>query len=202
MRVHLSIKRDKLPCANTYQNVCDQIDLAALNSRLADFFALPLIEQPVEAEASVATTVVVESTELKSAEIESGSAQPAPAVPSEMAAPAPHQWVLDGKTLCGSHRLGQGKQAQSTLALYDLESRHVVAQRPLAGKGHERATALALVQELDLHGILLSADALHTQPAWCHCVRRQGGDYLLIAKANQRTLYADIAYLFSEQPRP
>jgi predicted transposase YbfD/YdcC len=58
----------------------------------------------------------------------------------------------------------------------------VVAQRPLAGKGHERATALALVQELDLHGILLSADALHTHPAWCHCVRRQGGDYLLIAK--------------------
>lgn len=202
VRVHLSIKRDKLPCANTYQNVCDQIDLAALNSRLADFFALPLVEQPVEAEASVATTAVAESTELKTAEIESGSAQPAPAAPSEMAAPVPHQWVLDGKTLCGSHRLGQGKQAQSTLALYDLESRHVVAQRPLAGKGHERATALALVQELDLHGVLLSADALHTQPAWCHCVRRQGGDYLLIAKANQRTLYADIAYLFSEQPRP
>lgn len=58
------------------------------------------------------------------------------------------------------------------------------------------------MQELDLHDILLSADALHTQPAWCRCVRRQGGDYLLIAKADQRTLHPDIACLFSEQARP
>ena len=78
----------------------------------------------------------------------------------------------------------------------------MVAQRELAGKGHERTTALALVQELDLRGVLLSADALHTQPAWCQQVRRQGGDYLLIVKANQRLLRSDIALLFSEQPRP
>lgn len=78
----------------------------------------------------------------------------------------------------------------------------MVAQGALAGKGHKRATALTLVQELDVHGILLSADALHTQPVWCHCVRRQGGASLLIAKANQRTLHADIACLFSEHLRP
>ncbi|KKK50457.1 hypothetical protein LCGC14_3124830, partial [marine sediment metagenome] len=74
-------------------------------------------------------------------------------------------------------------------------------QQP-GGKGHERTTALALVQELDLTGILLSADALHTQPAWCRAVRRQGGDYLLNVKANQRLLRTDIALLFSEEPRP
>jgi hypothetical protein len=33
-------------------------------------------------------------------------------------------------------------------------------------------------------------------------VRRQGGASLLIAKANQRTLHADIACLFSEHLRP
>jgi hypothetical protein len=32
-------------------------------------------------------------------------------------------------------------------------------------------------------------------------VRRQGGDYLLIVKANQRLLRSDIALLFSEAPR-
>ena len=95
-----------------------------------------------------------------------------------------------------------GKQAQSVLSLYDVQSQHVVAQRELAGKGHERSTALALVQELDLTGVLLSADALHTQPAWCHSVRRQGGDYLLIVKANQRLLRSDIALLFSQEARP
>lgn len=69
------------------------------------------------------------------------------------------------------------------LTLYDVTSQYVVTQRQLAGKGHERTTALALVQELDLSGVLLSADALHTQPAWCTSVRRQGGEYLLIVKA-------------------
>lgn len=48
----------------------------------------------------------------------------------------------------------------------------------------------------------MSADALHTQKAWCQSVRDQGGDYLLIAKANQRLLRTDIALLFSEEPRP
>lgn len=172
VRAHLPLKRDSLPCGNTYQNVCDHIDLNELNQRLADFFA------PVKVEETV------------------------PAGTADAPGQTLHHWVLDGKTLCGSHRPAHGQQAQSVLTLYDLENQRVVAQRELAGKGHERTTALALVQELDLTGILLSADALHTQPAWCRAVRRQGGDYLLNVKANQRLLRTDIALLFSEEPRP
>jgi predicted transposase YbfD/YdcC len=167
----LCLARTTLPCGNTYQNVCDHIDLDELNQRLADFFA-PAVKEQV-ADESAAGVV-----------------------------PRLRQWVLDGKSLRGSHRPAHGQQAQSVLSLYDVQSQHVVAQRELAGKGHERTTALALVQELDLRGVLLSADALHTQPAWCQQVRRQGGDYLLIVKANQRLLRSDIALLFSEQPRP
>src|SRR4249919_654690 len=114
-----------------------------------------------------------------------------PVEPKAAAKPL-RQWVLDGKSLRGSHRPAHAQQAQSVLSLYDVRNQHVVAQRELAGKGHERTTALALVQELDLTGVLLSADALHTQPAWCHAVRRQGGDYLLIVKANQRLLRSEI----------
>lgn len=180
VRANLPVERKSLPCGNTYHNVCDQIELADLNQRLADFFA----SKPQE-EALTERPIVA----------------PEPVNQTQREAPSLRQWVLDGKVLCGSRRPSQGKQAQSALALYDLENHCVVAQRELAGKGHERATALALVQTLDLQGILLSADALHTQPAWCHTVRKQGGDYLLIAKANQRTLRSDIALLFSEPPR-
>lgn len=172
VRLHLPLSRKSLPCGNTYHNVCDHIDLAELNQRLADFFA------PAGAEETLTDARV----------------EPA-------AAPLRH-WVLDGKSLRGSHRPAHGQQAQSVLTLYDVQGQHVVAQRKLAGKGHERTTALALVQELELKGVLLSADALHTQPAWCHSVRRQGGDYLLIVKANQRLLRSDIALLFSEEPCP
>lgn len=171
VRSQLCLARESLPCGNTYQNVCDHIDLGELNQRLADFFA-PAIAGRVTDE-------------------------PAAAVPQRV-----RHWVLDGKCLRGSHRPAHGQQAQSALSLYDVHNQHVVAQRELAGKGHERTTALSLVQELDLTGVLLSADALHTQPAWCKAVRRQGGDYLLIVKANQRLLRSDIALLFSEEPRP
>ncbi len=198
VQAHLPLARASLPCGNTYHNVCNQIDLNELNQRLADFFASSPVEQCCEVQTSVAESTRTETMMSESARSELGLVEPAVAEKAQTATPALRQWVLDGKTLCGSHRRVQGKPAQSTLALYDLESRRVIAQRQLAGKGHERATALALVQELDLHGVLLSADALHTQPTWCHCVRRQGGDYLLIAKANQRTLHTDIALLFSE----
>jgi predicted transposase YbfD/YdcC len=172
VRSQLCLARASLPCGNTYQNVCDHIDLGELNQRLADFFAPAVVEERLVDE-------------------------PPAAAPQRL-----RHWVLDGKCLRGSHRPARGQEAQSVLSLYDVQNQHVVAQRELAGKGHERKTALALVQELDLHGVLLSADALHTQPAWCMSVRCQGGDYLLIAKANQRLLRSDIALLFSEDPRP
>lgn len=172
VREHLPLTRESLPCGNTYHNVCDHIDLNELNQRLADFFAPAVAEERLADETT-------------------------PAAPESL-----RHWVLDGKSLRGSHRPAHGQEAQSVLSLYDVESQHVVAQRELAGKGHERSTALALLQELDLTGVLLSADALHTQTAWCQQVRRQGGDYLLIVKANQRLLRSDIALLFSEEPRP
>lgn len=178
LRAHLPLERDSLPCGNTYQNICDRIDLAEMNQRLADYFA----PYPVHREPVVETPTPAE-------------------LPAEPKAPLRH-WVLDGKTLRGSHRPAHSQEALWLLTLYDAENQHVVAQRELAGKGHERTTALALVQELDLHHTLLSADALHTQPTWCRSVRRQGGDYLLIAKANQRLLRGEIALLFSEEPRP
>jgi predicted transposase YbfD/YdcC len=172
VQAHLPLPRNCLPCGNTYHNVCDHIDLDELNQRLADFFAPAGVAETL-ADASVA------------------------------AASAPlHHWVLDGKSLRGSHRPAHGQEAQAVLGLYDVQNQHVVAQCDLAGKGHERTTALALLQELDLSGVLLSADALHTQPRWCHSVRQQGGDYLLIVKANQRQLRADIALLFSQEARP
>jgi predicted transposase YbfD/YdcC len=169
---HLPLARASLPCGNTYHNVCDHIDLSELNQRLADFFAPAVVEESIDEES-------------------------ASAAPQRL-----RHWVLDGKCIRGSHRPSHSQEAQSVLTLYDVTSQYVVTQRQLAGKGHERTTALALVQELDLSGVLLSADALHTQPAWCTSVRRQGGEYLLIVKANQRLLRSEIALLFSEEARP
>jgi hypothetical protein len=41
-----------------------------------------------------------------------------------------------------------------------------------------------------LHGVIVTADALHTQRAHARYLRKHGGDYVLIAKGNQPTLFA------------
>ncbi|MGH3926591.1 MAG: hypothetical protein ACRDTT_27650 [Pseudonocardiaceae bacterium] len=41
-----------------------------------------------------------------------------------------------------------------------------------------------------LHGVIVTADALHTQRAHAHYLRKHGGDYVLIAKGNQPRLFA------------
>ena len=58
VQAHLPLERAKLPCGNTYHNVCNQIDLTALNQRLADFFASPSVEQSAEVKAPVMETAV------------------------------------------------------------------------------------------------------------------------------------------------
>ncbi len=79
---------------------------------------------------------------------------------------------------------------------------------PGNGKGAEAAKAEAeltvapdLLERLDWHGRVLTGDALFAQRNLCKSVVDSGGDYLLIVKANQPTLYDDIRLLF-DPPEP
>ena len=169
----LGVKGERLPCANTYTLVCTKVDVAELNQRLADFFVPPLPELPK-----------------------------AGAVPAEPEAAPPacaqRHLALDGKTLRGTRRAGTVVQpAVHLLSLYDITHQGTLAQQEVASKDHEIPGATSLIADRDLRGCVVSADALHTQRAWCRTVRAQGGDYVLIAKKNQRTLREDLAILFS-----
>jgi hypothetical protein len=59
---------------------------------------------------------------------------------------------------------------------------------------------LAGMTTLLVKGRIISADALHTQHAFCRSVTRWEGDYVLIAKDNQPTLADDLRLFFSEPP--
>jgi predicted transposase YbfD/YdcC len=169
----LPVAAGRLPCANTYSYVCEHIDLNEMNQRLRLFF------EQLRASKSAAALA------------------PQPLARGE------RHLALDGKSLCGSDRLSPQPQAPvHLLNLYDVNGCHLVAQTATAGKGHERRTACQMVQEMNLRGCVVTTDALHTQATWCHAIREQGGDYLLIAKANQRTLYDDIAFTFAHAPMP
>jgi predicted transposase YbfD/YdcC len=167
----LQIAHGRLPCANPYTLLCSKVDVVALNPRLAQFFVPPLPALPAT----------------------SAGGALAAAPPTR----ASRHLALDGKSLRGTRRSGNVTQpAVHLLSLYDVTHQGTLAQTEVATKEHEIPGASALIAGRDLRGCVLTADALHTQRQWCRRVRAQGGDYVLIAKKNQRGLLQDIALLF------
>lgn len=130
-----------------------------------------------------------------------GSAAAEPAT-TQLARAVQHV-ALDGKSLRGTRRSGSAPQATShVVGLYNVTADYMWQQQTVLGKGKERQAALELIAPLDLHGFVVSADALHTQPKWGQAIVERGGAYLLIAKRNQSELREAIALLFSQAPRP
>jgi predicted transposase YbfD/YdcC len=73
--------------------------------------------------------------------------------------------------------------------------------RPTAGKAEaELSVAPSLIRRVDWQGRVLTGDALFCQRSLCNLVVGFGGDYLLVVKENQPTLYEDIRLLFDPPP--
>ncbi len=98
--------------------------------------------------------------------------------------------AIDGKSLCGS--------AGSTLGALHLVSAWATAahvslgQVAVDGKSNEITAIPTLLELLDLNGVLVTIDAIGCQKAIAKQIVEGGGDYILVVKANQERLLADI----------
>jgi predicted transposase YbfD/YdcC len=108
--------------------------------------------------------------------------------------PPRHRRVLavDGKRLRGSARSGHQVHL---LAALDHHDGAVLAQREVPAATNEIAEFQPLLAGLDLAGALITADALHTQRDHAAFLVDRGADYLLVVKANQPALHAQLASL-------
>lgn len=102
--------------------------------------------------------------------------------------------AIDGKTLRGS---GDGeKKPRHLLAAITHAQGVVVAQKSVGEKTNEITAAAPLLEDLDIEGATVTADAMHTQKKFAEfIVEQKKADYLLIAKENQPTLLEDIRTL-------
>jgi predicted transposase YbfD/YdcC len=100
--------------------------------------------------------------------------------------------AVDGKRLRGS--AGSGHQVH-LLAALDHHDGAVLAQRQVDGAPGEVPAFEPLLAGLDLAGVVVTADALHTQRDHASFLVGRGADYLLVVKANQPTLHAQLAGL-------
>ncbi|HKS45058.1 MAG TPA: ISAs1 family transposase [Amycolatopsis sp.] len=100
--------------------------------------------------------------------------------------------AVDGKTLRGTcDETGQG--GVHLLAAMTHDSGIVVAQREVGDKTNEITCFQPLLDTIGLTGVLVTADAMHTQRAHAsYLVEQRGADYILIAKANQPNLFTQL----------
>jgi predicted transposase YbfD/YdcC len=109
--------------------------------------------------------------------------------------------ALDGKTLRGTlgHTAADQKKMHQ-LALYETQTGVILKEQVTGEKQNELSIVAQFLTPRLVKGRILSADALHTQHAFCLSVTRWDGDYVLIAKRNQATLANDLRLFFAEPP--
>jgi predicted transposase YbfD/YdcC len=116
----------------------------------------------------------------------------------------PQGVAIDGKAQRGRLQYESGGCPVHALSAFCHDHGVVLAHEPIthgADKAEAELTvAPALLDRVDWHDRVLTGDALFCQRDLCQQVLDGGGDYLLPVKANQPTLYQDIALLFDPPP--
>jgi DDE_Tnp_1-associated/Transposase DDE domain len=107
--------------------------------------------------------------------------------------PRPRRVIaVDGKTLRGLAHQGHRVHL---LAALDHHDGAVLAQRQVDGAPGEVPAFAPLLAGLDLAGVVVTADALHTQRDHAAFLVGRGAEDLLVVKANQPALHAELAGL-------
>ncbi len=104
---------------------------------------------------------------------------------------------IDGKTLRRSHNRSIGKHAIHMVSAWASRHRLVLGQVKVDEKSNEITAIPALLQTLDLHGCIVSIDAMGCQNDIAETIIEQHADYLLALKGNQGHLLDDVSDLFA-----
>jgi hypothetical protein len=100
--------------------------------------------------------------------------------------------AIDGKTLRGSGSAQLGPL--HLVSAWAVDQRLSLGQVAVAAKSNEITAIPALLELLDLHGALVTIDAMGCQKAIAQKIIERGGDYALTVKDNQEQLRADIQW--------
>jgi hypothetical protein len=86
------------------------------------------------------------------------------------------------------------------VSAFACERRLVLGQTAVAPGENEITAARTLLQNFDLTGMLVTADAIHCQTETARLVRQRAGHYLFALKANRPAMFAAVAEFFADPP--
>ena len=125
-------------------------------------------------------------------------------VPVVPAPPAGAPFPLEGQAIDGKNVRGVGRSGSPCLLVSLVEhiSATVLAQEQVSRKRDERSAVPLLLAGRDLHSKVITFDALHTLKQTARLILEAGGDYLMVVKKNQASLYEFLEMLFSLPAHP
>lgn len=68
----------------------------------------------------------------------------------------------------------------------------IIGQKEVDSKSNEITTFQPLLQDIDIKGKTVTADAMHAQVDNAKYIKERGGDYLFVVKKNQPTIFEAI----------
>jgi Druantia protein DruA/DDE_Tnp_1-associated len=99
------------------------------------------------------------------------------------------QVAVDGKELLNS-------QGQQIVSAYTVKGGRWLGSEPVAPGSNEIPAAQTLLRRAPIEGMLVTADALHTQSETARIIgQEKGADYLLTVKGNQQQIAANVRQL-------
>ncbi|MHB1930762.1 MAG: ISAs1 family transposase [Acidimicrobiales bacterium] len=110
-----------------------------------------------------------------------------------LAPPGQRRIALDGKTLRGSASESANQRHLLSAVRHGLGT--VLAQVEVDGKENEIPAAQRLLEILPPAGMVVTADAMHTQEQTAKAIVEAGGEYLFTVKDNQPSLHQTLAAL-------
>ena len=100
--------------------------------------------------------------------------------------------AIDGKALRHSFHGGTGLAMLHSVSAWATEQHLLLGQMMTDAKSNEITAIPKLLELLDLHGALVTIDAMGCQKEIAKQIVQQGGDYVLAVKENQPHLLEDI----------
>ena len=105
--------------------------------------------------------------------------------------------AVDGKTARASLDRGKGQNPLHVVSAWSSANRVVLGEVMVDEKSNEITAIPKLLQLLELHGAIVTIDAMGCQKEIATQVRERGADYVLAVKGNQEHLEEDVVACFA-----
>lgn len=109
--------------------------------------------------------------------------------------------AVDGKTLRRSHDRSKGLGALHSVSVWASEFGLSLGQVACAEKSNEITAIPELLRLVDIHGAIITIDAMGTQKAIAEQIIDSGADYVLALKGNQGTLHQEVIDYIDKQSK-